>query len=158
MEIFAPRLSEKLIFEGQRATKVRKSLVFCVLKSWPDLGVVSRSILANFGSHFGSILVMKTISKIDAKNNSGKLRKITNFCAKIASPLPKKPLKLHHAFWCADRVGSLYIAELSVTQLQSAEAASRRRSPLSDIQDLFGKCSGKIRDLFDIYSRHIREM
>ena len=63
-----------------------KVMFFSDLKSFPDLGMIFRSILDRFGSHFGSILVMKTMSKIDAKNNSGQLRKITNFGAKMASP------------------------------------------------------------------------
>ena len=70
--IFAPRLSEKLIFEGQRAPKVRNSHVFSVLKSFPDLGMIFRSILARFGSNFGSILVIKTRSKKESKNREPK--------------------------------------------------------------------------------------
>ncbi len=54
--------------EGQRAPIWRKSHVFSDLKSFPDLGMIFRSILVRFGSHFGSILVIKTRSKKEAKN------------------------------------------------------------------------------------------
>ena len=68
MVIFAPRLSEKLILEGQRAPKVKGSHIFPKFKSCPDLGTIFRSILVRFGCHFGSILVIKTRSKIESKN------------------------------------------------------------------------------------------
>ena len=52
---------------------LRNSRVFSDLKSFPDLGMIFRSILARFGSHFGSILMIKTRSKIDATHRGSKL-------------------------------------------------------------------------------------
>ena len=79
MVIFAPRLSEKLIFDGQRALKVRKSHIFPMLKSCPDLGTTFRSILTRFGSHIGSILEIKTMSKNSVKNRDPKNSLFENF-------------------------------------------------------------------------------
>ena len=45
---------------------------FSGLKSFPDLGMIFRSILVRFGSHFGSILVIKTRSKNETKNRGPK--------------------------------------------------------------------------------------
>ena len=81
---------ENLKNEGQRTQVSRTSRVFPDFKSFPDLGMIFRSILDRFGSNFGSILVKKMMSKIDTKNKSEKQRKITNFGAKmVSSPSPK---------------------------------------------------------------------